>query len=274
MLRRFLIPVLVAALATALSASAPAEPLATISIGDAVVAEGDSGTTSATFTVTLSAAETGTVTVDYATADGSAVAPGDYTAVPATTLTFAPGEVTQTVTVDVRGDVLDEDDETSFVNLTNAVGADLGDAQGLGTINDDDPLPSVAIGDVTVSEGDTGTVTASFAVTLALASGREVRVHYAAADGTATAPADYSATDGEIVFAAGETAKLVTVPVHGDLLDEIDETFTVVLSDPVNATLGDASGLGRITDDDPLPALSVNDVTVTEGNSGATNAVF
>ena len=88
----------------------------------------------------------------------------------------------------------------------------------------------MAIGDVTVTEGDTGTVTASFNVTLAPASGREVSVQYATADGTATAPADYSAAGGGLTFAAGETTKQVTVPVHSDTLDEIDEDFTVGLA--------------------------------------------
>ena len=130
----------------------------------------------------------------------------------------------------VNGDALDENDENFFLNLSNALNASIVDAQGLGTIIDDDSLPSVAIGDVTVTEGDTGTVTASFNVTLAPASGRQVSVSYATADGTATAPADYSATSGGLTFAAGETTKQVTVPVHNDVLDEIDESFTVGLS--------------------------------------------
>ena len=77
----------------------------------------------------------------------------------------------------VNGDTLDENDENFFLNLSNASNASIVDAQGLGTITDDDSLPSVAIGDVTVTEGDTGTVTASFNVTLAPASGREVSVY-------------------------------------------------------------------------------------------------
>ena len=110
------------------------------------------------------------------------------------TLTFAAGETAKQVTVLVNGDLLDEINESFFLNLTNPINATLSDAQGLGTITDDDPLPAVAIADVTVTEQDTGTVTASFNVTLVPASGRTVSVHYATADGTATAPADYSAT--------------------------------------------------------------------------------
>ena len=228
---------------------------------------------SATFTATLSAVSGRAVTVNYATANSSAVAPGDFSAATGS-LSFAAGVTTQTVTVLVNGDELDENDENFFLNLSNALNASILDAQGLGTITDDDPLPSVAIGDVTVTEGDTGTVTASFNVTLAPASGRQVSVSYATADGTATASADYSATSGELTFAAGETTKQVTVPVHNDVLDEIDESFTVGLSSPVDATISDDLGLGTITDNDPLPALSINDVTVTEGDGGSINANF
>ena len=203
------------------------------------------------------------MTVTYATADGTGTAPGDYGAVN-NTLTFAAGETAKQVTVLVNGDLLDEIDETFSVNLTNPINATLSDAQGLGTITDDDPLPAVAIGDVTVTEGDTGTVTASFNVTLVPASGRMVSVHYATADGTATAPADYSATGGDLVFAAGEATKQVTVLVHSDTLDE---TTRASRSCSRMRSTGRSStgGSGTIGDDDDPPSLSIGDVTVTEG---------
>ncbi len=249
------------------------DPEPSLSVDNVTVAEGNSGTVAATFNVSLSPVSGRTVTVDYATADDSASAGLDYEAA-AGTLSFAPGDTNKTVTVLVNGDALDEIDENFFINLSNALNASIVDAQGLGTITDDDSLPSVAIGDVTVTEGDTGTVTASFNVTLAPASGRQVSVSYATADGTATAPADYSATSGGLTFAAGETTKQVTVPVHNDVLDEIDESFTVGLSSAVDATISDDLGLGTITDNDPLPALSINDVTVTEGDGANVNANF
>ena len=84
------------------------------------VTEGNSGTANAIFTVTLSAASGQTVTVDYATADGTAIAPADYVAAALSTLTFNPGQISQTFTVQVNGDVLDEINETFFVNLSNA----------------------------------------------------------------------------------------------------------------------------------------------------------
>ena len=244
-----------------------------LSIGDVTVTEGQSGTVGAIFTATLSAPSSRVVTVDYATANGTATAPADYQATTGT-LSFPAGVTTRTVTVLVKGDTLDEADETYFVDLSNPGNATIADSQGLGTITDDDPAPTISIGDATVTEGDAGTANATFTVDLSTASGRAASVAYATASGTATAPADYQTTSGTLNFAPGETTQTVTVPVNADLLDEIDENFTVNLSSAVGATIADGLGLGTIIDNDPLPALSVNDVTVTEGDSGTVAAAF
>ena len=267
---------LLVALATPLVAAnaGPAAPqAATISIGDVTVTEGDTGATTASFTVTLSESSPDTVTVDYATADGSAAAPGDYTAASGT-LTFLPDETTQTVSVDVNGDTLDEDDETFTVELSNPANATIDDGEGVGTITDDDPVPTVSIGNSTVTEGNTGTVTATFTATLDAPSGRTVTVDYATADGTATAPGDYLAASGTVTFLPNQTSRPVSVTVNGDTLDEANETYLVTLSNPTNATILDGQGLGTITDDDTPPTVSVDNVTVTEGNSGNVNATF
>src|SRR5207253_827917 len=135
-------------------------------------------------------------------------------------LTFAPADTTKTITVPVVGDTLDEADETFAVNLTAPTNATVTDAQGVGTITDDDAPAALSINDVTVAEGNTGTTSASFTVTLAPASSQAVTVHYATADGTATQPADYTTTSGDLTFAPGETTKPVVVPVKGDTIDE------------------------------------------------------
>ena len=172
----------------------------TIAISDVTVTEGNSGTADAVFTVSLSASSPQTVTVQYATQANTATAVTDYTAI-AGTLTFAPSDTSKTLTVAVVGDSLDEPDETFFVNLTVPVNATISDNQGIGTITDDDTAPALSIGDVTVTEGNSGTTNAVFTVTLAATSGLTVTVAYATADGTATtADGDYSAASGSLTF--------------------------------------------------------------------------
>jgi uncharacterized repeat protein (TIGR01451 family) len=111
-----------------------------ISIGNASVTEGDSGSVNAPFNVTLSEDSPNTVTVDYATGDDTATAPEDYLQ-SSGTVTFAPGDTSETINVSVVGDTLDEPDETFFVNLSNPQNATISDGQGVGTIEDDDGAP-------------------------------------------------------------------------------------------------------------------------------------
>ncbi len=254
------------------------EVQATISIADRSINEGNTGTASATFTVTLSAASTQTVTVNYATANGTAqsAAPVDYGARTGT-LTFSPGQTSKTITVPVVGDTRDEADETFVVNLSGAVNANISDGQGQCTIADDDVAPSLSINDRTVTEGNAGNVNMVFTVRLSAASGRTVTVNYATANGTAQsgAPVDYGARNGTLTFAPGQTSKTITIPVVGDTRVETNETFFVNLSVATNATIADGQGLGTINDDDLAPTLTINDITKVEGSSGGnSNAVF
>jgi uncharacterized Zn-binding protein involved in type VI secretion len=135
-------------------------------------------------------------------------------------------------------------------------------------------LPTISINDVTVTEGNTGTTPAVFTVTLSAASSQTVTVNYATANSTGTAGSDYTATSGTLTFAPGITSQTITVAVLGDTRNEANETFFVNLSTPSNATIADGQGQGTILNDDALPALSINNVTVTEGNTGTTPAVF
>ena len=111
-----------------------------LSINDITLTEGNSATTAATFTVSLSEASVQTVTVNYATADDTATAGTDYQSSTGT-LSFAAGQTTQSVSVQVNGENLSEEDESFFVNLSNPTNATLFDAQGEGTITNDDPPP-------------------------------------------------------------------------------------------------------------------------------------
>jgi len=247
-----------------------------LTINDVTITEGDSGTQNAVFTVTLSQASTQTVTVQYATANGSATAPADYTAFPLTTISFAPGIVTQTISIPIVGDTTDEFDESFFVNLSNATNATIADNQGLGTILDNDAAPTISINDVSVTEGNSGTSNATFTILLSAASAKQITVVYSSANGSAIAPTDYTAVSATtLTFAPGVISRTVTVQVNGDTLVEQDETFVVNLTTPVNATILDSQGTGTIVNDDAvLPAITINDITVIEGNSGTTNATF
>ena len=232
-----------------------------VSVGDVTVTEGDAGAVSAVFTLSLSAAVAQTVTVQYATADGSAVAGADYVA-SGGTVTFPAGVVSRTVSVPVLGDLLDEDAETFSVYLSNPTNATIADGQGIGTITDNDPLPSLFTGDCAVVEGNTGSTPCVFTVILAPVSGRVVSVAYATADVTATAGIDYVAAAGTLTFPAGTTQRQVSVDVLGDAFAEPDETFSLNLSGASNATLADGQGTGTIVDDD---GLSLSTIEVSHG---------
>jgi hypothetical protein len=249
------------------------DDLPNLTINDVTLTEGNAGTTNFAFTVSLNApAGPGGVTFDIATANGTATSGSDYVASSLTAQTIPAGSSTYSFTVQVNGDLLDEANETFFANVTSVINAVVVDGQGIGTITDDDPAPSLSINDVTVVEGNAGSTNAVFTVTLDAASGQTVTVAYATADGTATAGADYTATTGTATITAGSTTQTLTVPVLGDTTPEANETFVVNLSAPTNATIGDAQGTGTITDDDTT--LSIGDVTVTEGNAGTTTATF
>jgi hypothetical protein len=239
-------------------------PVPSITIDDVTVTEGNTGTRAATFSVALSVPSNQSVTIAYATADGSATA-GDYQAASGT-LTFAPDETSKTITVLVIGDRLAEPNETFYVNLSNPTNATVADRQGMGMILDDEP--SISINDVTVAEGHTGTQPGTFTVRLSNSYDVPVTVGYATANGTATADGDYRATSGTLTFAPGESSKTITVVVNGDRQPEPNETFVVNLSTPTNATIADGQGVGTILDDEPR--ISISDVIMKEGNGKKT----
>ena len=153
-------------------------------------------------------------------------------------------------------DTTDEADETVVIDIASnsASFAEGTPSQVTATISDDDNTPSLSVADLMVTEGNTGSVNAVFTVTLSAASSQPVSVGFTTADDTATAGSDYTAANGNVNFAAGETSKTVTVAVLGDTLDEVNESFRLVLSAPVNATLGDATGVATIVDNENAPS--------------------
>ncbi|MBF0491760.1 MAG: hypothetical protein HQM15_03170 [Deltaproteobacteria bacterium] len=239
----------------------------TLSIADASQAEGNSGSSNMGFTLTLSEASAKTVSVNYATADGTALAGSDYNSTSGV-LVFNPGETTKTLYVPILGDTTDEPDEFFTVNLSGASNATISRSQALGTILNDDSAPSISINDVSQTEGNSGSSNMSFTVTLSAVSGKTVSVNYETADNTATAGSDYISTSGTLLFNPGENSKTLNVSILGDAKVEMDETFYVHLSSPVNASLGKSQGLGTILNDDHAPLLAdPGNKTIKSGSS-------
>jgi hypothetical protein len=234
----------------------------TVSINDVSAQEGNSSSQNYTFTASLSAASSATVTVAYATQSGTATAGSDYTTASGT-LTFTAGLTTQTFMVAVSGDTTAESDETFTVVLSNASNATITKGTGTGAILNDDggtTLPGLSIADTSAYEGHSGPHLIDFAVNLSVASATDVTVNYATSDGTATAGSDYTATSGTMTIPAGVTTKKLVVVVQGDITAEPDETVLVTLSSPTGATLVKPTATGNIVNEDPPPTAT----TVTQ----------
>jgi hypothetical protein len=224
-----------------------------VRINDVAVTEGNSGTKNVTFTITLSKATFKTVTVKFATQNNTAVSSSDYTA-KSGTLTFSAFQTSKTITVVTKGDTSIEPDETFFLNLSAPTNAFIADNRGVGTIVNDDkvapPKPLVSISDVTGVEGNTGTRSFVFTITLSAPAPGAISVKYATSNGTASSSSDYTAKSGTVNFAAGETSKTVTITVKGDVTKEVDETFFVTLTNPIGASINKGVGKGTIRNDD------------------------
>ena len=223
----------------------------TLSIADASIVEGNSGSSDLVFTVRLSGAASAPVTVAYATADGSARAGSDYLA-SSGSLSFPAGTISRTLSIAVTGDTVIEPNETLLVNLSNPVGATLGDAQAQGTIvTDDASTPTLSIADASITEGNTGTQNLVFVVTLGPAATQKVTVRLATANGSATSGSDYNSGSLSLSFAPGETSKTASIGIRGDTVAEADETFLVNLSSPTGgAVIGRSQAIGTIVNDD------------------------
>lgn len=250
------------------------DPLPSISLDSVSAAEGNSGTTSLLFTLSLSNPSYQAISVSYATADGTATTgDGDYAAASGA-VSFAPGETSKTITIVVNGDSTSEPDETFSVALTDPSHAHILAGAGTGTILNDDPLPSISLDSVAAAEGNSGTTAFVFTVSLSNPSSQAITVDFATGGGTATAGTDYVSTSGTLTIPAGNLSGSFTVLVNGDTTDEFDETFDVVLSNPIGGTVTAGTGTGTIRNDDASPSLSISGVSQVEGDSGTTTFVF
>jgi hypothetical protein len=223
----------------------------TVSIGDAAVVEGSSGSRASALAVTLSRPAAADVTVAYDTEDGTAVAGSDYVA-RSGSVVIPAGATSGVVAVRVRGDATVEPKENFRVRLHGPLGAVLGRSVGTGRIIDDDPEPGprVSVGDATVVEGARGARSARFTVSLSAPAAAPVSVLATTIAGTATAGADYRIQDVSLVFAPGATSITVPVAVLGDGAPEPTEAFPMHLSGVQGAVIGRRDGVGTILDDD------------------------
>ena len=247
--------------------------------------EGDSGTTAFVFEVTLSNAVDAPISVDYATANGSAtLADNDYQAANGTLNFAGNANEEQQITVNVNGDTTVEANENFSVTLNNlqASGRNLilTNTSATGTILNDDGA-SLSIDDVSIIEGDSGTSTLSFSVTLDNAVAGGTTVAYATADNSATtADGDYIATNGTLTFAgnAGET-QTVSVTINGDTKVEPNESFFLNLSSASNGvTIADPQASGTILNDDddvpPTATIGLDDTELTVGETATVTIAF
>lgn len=239
------------------------------SVSSTEVAAPISGSSTARFTVSLSAPSPDTTTVVFSTEDGTAKAGSDYTAV-TRTLTFTPNQQSQDVDVTIAANPAPEPNESFTVRLSAPTGgAALGTATGIGTIIN--ATAGFNAGNATVTEGSEGTTDLEFPIVLsdpAPAGGASVDV--ATSGGTATSNVDFTSRSARITIPEGQTSASFPVAVRGDLVDEADETLTITLSNASGAVIGDGTGTGAIIDDDTA-VLSLEEAFLAEP---ATNGVY
>jgi hypothetical protein len=209
----------------------------------------------AVITVTRAGGSKGQLSVDYRTADGSAIAGSDYTTVSGT-LVFADGETSKTFSVPVVDDGVSEADETVQLTLLSPSGLESLATPATATlvIQDSSTALFLTINSIDVPEGDSGTTGVTLTVTLSGQTGKTITADYNTSAQSATSGTDFVAASGSLTFAAGVTTQTIGVSIIGDTLGEPAETFRVLLSNLVNASVG-SSGLVRILDDD-RPTIS------------------
>jgi hypothetical protein len=216
-----------------------------VSIGDVTVYEGHDGTRNAVFAITAYGAVNKNIVVSYTTLNGSASGAEDYLPRAGSAM-LTPVNPTTNVTVPIVGDRISEGTETFTVLLTQSDGARIGDNTGVGTILDDDPLPSFYVNDVQITTTEAGNFAAVFTVGLDAPSGSTVTVNFATADQGAQAGIDYQGLVGVLTFAPGQRTRTIAVPITTGASYSPDKKFALSLSNPSNALLADATGVATI----------------------------
>ena len=232
-----------------------------LTISDAAAREGNVGLSGISFNMSLSSTASVPVSVRYQTADGTALAGLDYNT-NAGLLTIPAGTLTRVLTLNsaIRGNTVVQSNRFFFVNLSAATNATLSRIQAVATILDDD-YRTIAVSNIALVEGNTGTTNAVFNFSLTPASTTPVAVDYQTLDGSAAAGSDYAAHAGTLVFSPGVTNLSLAIPVFGDTLPEMDETFSLLMSQPSGAILAVNNARATIINDDPLPPVEFSSIT-------------
>ena len=246
------------------------------SINDAAIVEGDSGTTALTFVVSRTNVPVASE-IAVSTADDTATAGSDYTALTGETVQFAAGASSQTVTVQGTGETLTELDETFDIGLLPPALGSIGTMTATGTITNDDSV-TIGINDVTITEGDSGTTDAVFTVTMTSTTDVELIIPALFPALSATFGVDFNVPSPVVTFPAGIAGtQTLTATVTGEEVVELDETFLIALLPPMafgrDVTITRDVGTGTILNDDAA-TISIDAVTVAEGDAGTQQFEF
>ncbi|HEX6025612.1 MAG TPA: Calx-beta domain-containing protein [Solirubrobacter sp.] len=239
------------------------DPTPSVTIANASASEGDP----VGFPITLSAASSRSVTVRLTTSNGTATAPGDFTAQNDVLVTVPAGQTQVTASVPTTEDAANEPTETFTATISAATNAVLGaKTVAFGTIFDDDPLPPPTVSVGTPAAVDEG-APLRFPVTISRVHNVNATVRLSTSDGTAVAPGDYTARiQQDITIPAGQTQAFFEVQTVDDVLVEGDETVRVDIRGGTNVSLGSpSSATGTIRSTDlPPPAVSIGTPAVVD----------
>ncbi len=237
----------------------PIVPL--ISVADVTVNE-DTG--SCNVTISIDQVYYKSVYFQFNCSGGSATCLEDYGGVTAGGQVIIAGQTTYTFTTTIVDDEICEGNEEFYVILSNIHNAIISDGSATITIVDNDPAPVLSIANSASVNEDGSSV--GINVSLTGATALDASFSYTTSNGTATAGDDYTAQSGTITIPAGQSSATITIPILDDNIDENNENFTVTISNPTNATIGNGSGIITINDDDNPPTILLDDLTILEQN--------
>ena len=224
--------------------------LSKLTLSDAEVIEGTSGTSDARFAIALDVATSREISFNVTTADGTAKAPGDYRGIRNEVYTIPVGAMSSEIVIDVNGDAIYELGEEFSLAISEVTGAEVSVGEATGMILDDDQAPRLSVNDVSAKEGDSGISAMVFTIVLEGESEVAGSVAYTMEDRTAVSPADYKSGEGALQFAPGVTTANITVEIVGDTDIESDEAFGLMLSNPKHLRVAREEVSGGILNDD------------------------